>query len=214
MTPQEWGAKVRTLSGKVNPFWHKVSSPDAKALIIPLKTFTFDHHVILLKMTISSPWGSKLCRLENTGQGHLKTSTRAGPLLCLHLCYLDRGAPWLVAPYVLDAVPNGKTAFSEMRPLQPPGRRRTETVREGQKKPSPPSPSLPSGHPQGGASSEDVEHLGCGVTKDVSMRLLCLGSLCPPWEPRTLGRRLTLSGVLAGAEPLLLETKLLPPASR
>lgn len=73
--------------------------------------------------------------------------------------------------------------------------------RKGQKKPSPPSPSLPSGHPQGGASSKDVERWGCGVTNDVSMRLLCLGSLCPPWGPRTLGRRLTLSGLLGDEAP-------------
>ena len=46
--------------------------------------------------------------------------TAMGQSIHLYLCHLGSGVPCLVAPYVLDVIPDGETAFAEMSPLRPP----------------------------------------------------------------------------------------------
>ena len=82
-------------------------------------------------------------------------STAIGQSVHLHPCRLGSGVPCLVAPYVLDVIPDGETAFAVPE---------AETkVREGQRKTRPPSPSLPLGLPQGGASPRTGSIWGWGT---------------------------------------------------
>lgn len=124
---------------------------------------------------ISSPWQSAvavgvlqvpLSRPSESIQVSDPTSisTAVGQSVHLHPCRLGSGVPCLVAPYVLDVIPDGETAFAEMSPLQSPRQKpRSEKDKERQGHPPLLSPRgsprvvLPLGQ---GA-------LGVGVPKDV-----------------------------------------------
>lgn len=151
--------------------------------------------MILFKMTISPPGGSKLHRLERISQGHLKPSRRAGPCpACATVTWYrgfsgDPGSA--VSP---DLLPRTSWTLSLMRNNFLRNAAQAEVkVREGQRKQGHQGHrallSLLSllGKPGVGLSLRTWHILGWEVTKDVSVQLLGPGSLCPEGQ-RTSGR--------------------------
>lgn len=122
----------------------------------PIKKCSCVIVMILFKMTIPPPRGSKLCGLENVSQGPLKTSRGGGPLL-LCLCHHCPETPGTGFPDLLPCV-SWTLSLMEKQPFEKcslllPGRSQGQRRTKKGKRPHPCRLSFPRGHIRGGASS-------------------------------------------------------------